>query len=195
MDFRPSGSIKPTSEPQGDCRGRKSLVQHGAFVGVFEFRGEHEFTSVNATRAKGLSVRSFREVCKGEDAGANNGPNREVTLNAKAELGRRTVRFRAATRQPEDITEFEAGISESRGRIEIERLVISSGEQSEFSQDFAAGSAEVDPPPPFSGTASLKGSETKRGGWTGSLSARVPGFGSIALAGRRFSARLQTVTR
>lgn len=38
MRWTPTSKREVTSEPQGDCRGRKALIQQGVWVGSFSFR-------------------------------------------------------------------------------------------------------------------------------------------------------------
>jgi hypothetical protein len=193
MRFEPSGPFKPSREPQGDCRGREGLVQQGTFVGRFAIRGEGGFTEAKATRVPGISVRAFRQVCKGKDAGpepAVVAP--ETTLSAFRRLPARTVGLRAAVRAERfaRVEEFEGYVVESRAGLLIERVVHPPGAPGEFTFDEAAGSAAVAPPPPFAGTAALRPGEGSKPTWTGDLMATFPGLGKIPLAGPGFRASL-----
>jgi hypothetical protein len=194
MRFHPSAPAEKTSEPQGDCKGRKALIQPGVFVGSFALHGEHGYTTAGTTRVLGLAVHSFREVCKGEDAGPNNTQSSETTLRARSRAGkRRTVEFRASSRTSphEEIVEFEARTLESRPNMTIERLAYTSGETSDFAFDVTTGTVAVAPPRlPFTGTATFQPNDAPPLKWSGSLAAWFPGLGEIALAGRRFSARI-----
>ena len=193
MRFEPSGPFKPSTEPQGDCRGRRALVRDGVFVGRFALRGEQGFTTATATRARGLAIHSFREVCKGVDAGSEVERPETTLLAHRSEPGRK-IDFRASTRVPPGgrITEFASVLTESSPGLEIERAVFGSGEATtgQFTFDRTTGTATVAPPGPFLGSAALPPSDSSGGPWAGDLSAEFPGVGRIALAGPDFHAKL-----
>jgi hypothetical protein len=51
-------------------------------------------------------------------------------------------------------------------------------------------SASVDPPRPFTGSATFQQESSKNFSWTGDLSAELPGIGDVALAGPDFESAL-----
>jgi hypothetical protein len=192
MRWKPSGQAEQTSEPQGDCKGRKALVQQGVFVGSFSFRGESGYTKASAGRAKGFSVRSFREVCKGPDAGPEPSTRPEETLVADHREPRREVQFRASTRATwgRRIEEFEAALTERSPNLTIQRVALGGGEPTagQFSFDHDAGTASVSPPEPFLGSADLNPTSSEP--WSGDLAVSFLGVGEVPLAGLGFKASL-----
>lgn len=192
MHFEPSGRFKPNREPEGDCQGREGLVQSGTFVGSFRLRGEGGFTRVTATRVPGIAVHTFRQVCKGADAGSQLASAPETRLEARHQSRRRVVGFRASARSssPGRIEEFEAYVVESRPRIHIERHVSIGGEPGEFTFDTAAEAAVATPPTPFSGFAELRAQEGLKPTWRGNLETSFLGLGEVSLAGAGFHASL-----
>jgi len=192
MHWKPSGKKKVTSEPQGDCKGRRALVQEGFFAGDFSFRGEGGYTEGETTRAKGLSIRSFREVCKGLDAGPEPSIQPEETLLAHGPNAQRKVSFRASARESPGgrIEEFEAGLIERRPNLIVRRLTFGGGEPiaGQFTFDHSTGTASAAPPKPFLGSADLNPASDEL--WTGDLAVSFLGVDKVRLAGSGFKARL-----
>lgn len=192
MRWTPTSRPEVTSEPQGDCRGRKALVQQGVWVGSFSFRGENGYTKADVKRINGIAVHSFREVCKGPDAGDEYSHPPEETLLAHSRGGRREVDFQAATRAARGgrIEEFNATLTERRPKLFIRRSTFSGGGAvvGQFDFDDTTGSARVAPPEPFLGTAELDPAAAAT--WTGDLIVPFLGVGPVALAGPTFRARL-----
>ena len=192
MRWRPLGIPEQSSEPQGDCKGRKALVQRGVFVGSFSFRGEGGYTKVKAERIKGVSVRSFHQVCNGPDAGPEPAIRPEATLVADHREASREVEFTASTRAARGgrIEEFEAVLIEQLPNLEIERKVFGGGEAipGRFTFDYDAGTGNVVPRSPFRGSASLN--PTASDPWSGDLAVSFLGVGETPLAGSGFEASL-----
>lgn len=188
MRFLPASRPKITTEPQGDCRGRRALVQPGRFRGVFRWHGEGNFSSANARTVEGLSVHSFREVCKGANAGIGNDQTVGPSLVAKGAIAGRTVEtevFVLGEGEPGFFTE----VAESTGALKIRRFVSAIGGSDSFTVA-PSGAVSVAPPKPFFGTAEALLEGGSRGTWTGDLSAEFPGVGRLVLAGPQFYAHL-----
>lgn len=170
--------------------GRKALIQPGLFVGSFSFRGEGGYTKASAKRAKGLSIHSFREVCRGPDAGPESANPPEVTLLASRSDAQQEVAFRASARAARGgrIKEFEAVMTEHFPDLTVERVAVGGGgdDTNPFIFDVGAGTANVMPSTPFHGSASLSPS----GSWSGDLSVSFLGAGEVGLAGPGFKANL-----
>lgn len=192
MRWEPKTAIEISQEPLGDCHGRRALVQQGAFVGHFVFRGEGRFTESSAARVPGLKVRSFRTVCRGPDAGSEPAQQPEESLLASSRSGDRAVHFRASTRATRGgrIEEFEADAVERVGELSIDRSVLAGGAAipGEFTFDPAAGTARVESPVPFKGTGALDQAAGEV--WTGNLTVGLLGLGQTSLTGSAFKARL-----
>lgn len=190
MRFLPVGKARRSTEPQGDCRGRRALVQKGVFVGHFVLAGENGFTSASVGRIRGLHVRSFREVCKGADAGDRPKFPREDSIEAVADKGSQSVDILVSkpARRDEPVT-FVADVHEATQKLWIVRSVFGSAERNVLSQE-PDGSFVFGPPAPLSGAAEFRPVGSGRSGeWIGSLSAQFPGLGPVSLAGADFVAR------
>lgn len=192
MRWTPTSKREVTPEPQGDCRGRKALIQQGVWVGSFSFRGENGYTKADVKRIGGIAVHSFREVCKGPDAGDEYSKHPEETLLAHSRRGQREVEFQAATRAARGgrIEEFNAALTERRPNLFIRRSTFAGGVAvvGQFDFDGTTGSARVAPPEPFLGTAELNPAAAET--WTGDLIVPFLGVGPVALAGPDFRASL-----
>jgi hypothetical protein len=193
MRWKPSGKPEVTDEPQGDCVGRKALIQEGRFVGRFSFRGERGYTEAKAKRVEGRTIQTFREVCKGTDAGPQPSTSSEEILTADNRGdGKREIGFEAWSKEEwgSRIEGFEAVLIERRRDIGIRRFTFSGGEPvaGQFIFDNQARSALVAPPGPFNGSAELTDSPSER--WTGNLSVSFLGVGRVSLAGPGFKGEL-----
>ncbi len=185
MRFHPSGPPEPSPEPQGDCRGRRALVQDGTFVGHLRWRGERGYTSARATRASGYLVHSFREGCKGEGAGVGDEGLIVPLLVARSRTADRFVELQAYGEKGE-VPSFTVLVEETQPKLEIYRFL--SGAQGEIDVN-PSGVIEVIPRPPFHGTAEFQPTQGAKGSWTGTLTAVFPGKGAVSLAGPTFSVR------
>ena len=185
MSFHPSAPVLPSSEPQGDCRGRHALIQNGTFVGRFRWRGERGYTSASATKATGYRVHSFREVCKGEGAGVGDEGLIVPLLVARSRTPARFAEVQAYRREESEPPSFIAFMKETRFRLEISRLLMGGSGTIDIA---SSGVIKVAPRAPFSGIAEFQPERGAAGSWTGTLTAVFPGRGRISLAGPTFSA-------
>ena len=81
---------------------------------------------------------------------------------------------------------FSGFINEKAGRVEILRSAFAKGPAGSFTYDDGLTEASVDPPAPFSGSATY--TEGSPSTWVGDLAMKVPGKrGKIALAGPSFT--------
>lgn len=192
MRWMPTSKREVSSEPQGDCKGRKALIQQGVWVGSFSFRGENDYTKANIRRVDGIAVHSFREVCRGPDAGPEYSTPPEEALLAHSRRGRREVDFQAATRAARGgrIEEFNAALTEHLPKLFIRRITSAGGGAvaGQFAFDGTTGSARVAPPEPFLGSAELDPATAEP--WSGDLMVPFLGVGPVALAGSDFKASL-----
>jgi len=184
MRVVPTSPYAPTTEPQGDCRGRLAQVQDVMFKGSFRWRGERGFSRVSTHAAAGLSVRSFREVCRGESAAIGNDEAAEPFFIARA---RERRGFR-------EVLAFEGagGIGvvarkfEERKRMSIDRIVNSFMKAEDGLQDDVEENRTISPRFPFRGSAELRPGAAATERWRGNLEAEFPGQGFLRLAGREF---------
>ena len=183
MRFLPTADPAVTTEPQGDCRGRKASVQKGVFRGHLMWTGEGGFSHAETSQVRGMSVRSFREVCKGLDAGADDGTEIEPEFLARGVKDSRQMFIAAYLGVDSDL--ILAELSEVIAGVRIERMVDVIARPSAVKLNGAAG-LTMEPPLPFRGVGEYS-EETHT--WLGDLSVEFPGAGRVSLAGPSFSVR------
>ncbi len=194
VHFHPDG---PTRRTPAICGGRPSVSQGGTFQGVIRFRGEQDFTRVNATGASGSFFRSPKESCKGNAGnGSSSGPVYSLTVRTKVFGG--WLAF-SATKSPEGSpfagsTSYFAVEQKHRHGMRSSRFAFASARSG---AGFAMSgpvhrpeSATLSPPDPFSGTASFHSGADSLAEWTGNLMVELPGVGTVKLAGPRFGSQL-----
>lgn len=183
MRFRPAGPYFPTTEPQGDCRGRRAQVQRGMFEGRFRWRGEKGFSQARTHRVSGISVRSYREVCRGETAaiGRDEADRPFVSARLKAHRQAREVEVYGSVK--EGVTLVGRLISELPSLF-IERTVISYLDRGLWVD--SQGNQIITGDSPYRGAAELRANPDENERWSGDLEAKFPGQGYVALAGTGF---------
>jgi hypothetical protein len=192
-----------TEDPASkDCRG----LGKGTFKGTFAFTGENDFVHFEADRARGTLFAAGSPGCK-EGPGPRlpsphfrptaAAPGRakaveEVTLSARSR--KLPIRFLLVF-----TTEYkgrqEAFFNAFREE-ELEGMVIARGVQTaaglgSFRWDLDAGTARLDPPAPFLGSAVLRPRAPGPPSWSGSLRVPVLGGKPIRLAGPGMVAELE----
>lgn len=185
MHFHSVGSAKPSREPQGDCRGRRSVIQKGIFVGSFYWHAERGYTSARTSRSAGYEVHSFREVCKGEGAGAGNEGLVRPLLVAHSRTVHRVIEFQAYSLGPEE-SSFSLLVKETHPKLEVSRSLFGIGGAIESDP---SGTIRITPDSPFRGAAKFQPIHDGVGSWTGALTAVLPGRDPVYLAGHSFAAR------
>jgi hypothetical protein len=136
------------------------------------------------TRVRGLSVRSFREVCKGENAAIGDDEVLKPVLVASSKNKNRKVELQTYFSGEEP--GFFAGVSERRGRLRIYRSLSQSGKEGDITFG-TAGRITISPPNPFSGTAEYLPRQDGHVSWLGTIAGTFPGIGDVSLAGPLFS--------
>jgi hypothetical protein len=149
----------------------------GEFRGVFRFRGEDGYTSVQAHRVHGREERVSPLCCQGQDHG--------IELKARSA----STRFTAFQDNHYGVTVLSATTRERSGRIQIardaSRLVAPDGREFTFGSGLT--SAHVAPGGAlFAGAADYASPST----WTGSLAVSFPGEEDARLTGPGFTATL-----
>jgi hypothetical protein len=183
MRFVARGPREVSKEPQGDCRGKRALVQQGTFRGHFTFAGERSFTRASIRSVSGLAVQRFREVCHGDNAGlgADDGVLTPIfAARRKTPTGR--VELKAYRLGPR--AGLEAGVIEVHPQLSVERWIWSFGPSVVINGE-DTGEILVEGEPPFSGRAEVR-SHDESSTWEGDLACSFPGRGMVALAGSQF---------
>jgi hypothetical protein len=197
MGFRPTARPRLVPEPDGNCRGKGELVQPGMFVGTFEFEGEHGYTAAHATRARGKITRKMKEICKNTGGEEGSPTSIHWTLlhaqTAGGEISVIALATESASRPAFDGSAFSATLVEFHRRgMSIFRTIESDADLDGLSVVKSHGriiSATIEPPAPFSGSATyLRSPGSPSESWTGSLAGDFPGVGTVSLAGPEFCA-------
>ena len=219
LRFHPSGRISHSRiifGNKGCPRGAKARL--GVFQGIFRFRGENRYTSVDAHRISGgvgdptAPIDHKEELSLGCPqrlrligllAQASTQPLKEAggaTLRAISTGPTGSVMFAAApvvsksesgSATKTDSYFFVALTEEQLEQTKIARAVFQAGPAStDFVLNNALGSATVSPPAPFSGSGSFQRNADGSISWTGSLSVPMHGRGLVALTGPAFKAEL-----
>jgi hypothetical protein len=189
---RPPGGRE--TAPSRRCTGEGGGPQAGTFRGTIRFTGERGYTRVDAHRAKGAALRAERGACTA---------NRRAGPSAALPLARLTTHLTAVSKRAGRVVSIDvlgfrnprlwvqASTQEQRGRMRIARLAYAVvGGPSAF---VSSGPGEhpafavLTPPKPFSGTGLFQEGGDLSNGWTGTLSAWLPGAGKVSLAGPTFA--------
>lgn len=190
------------------CRGRKSELEKGVFSGTIRFRGENGFARVDAVRAAGYVQRQYRRVCRGSSLGDALSAAfarllrdvRLTVLRASGRVGDANVVLEASAADLRPLLGpgygFEYTVSarsmERRNGVRLRRGVSARAGEGSFLFHLEKGeaprSATVAPPNPFTGTARYLKGPGLPASWAGSLAARLPGAGLVALTGSSFRA-------
>jgi hypothetical protein len=182
MRFRPSGPFRPTTEPQGDCRGRKEEVRSGHFYGRFSWQGEKGFSSARTKKVPGIVIRQFRQVCFGESAAPGNDRAIEPVLAFRSRIANGKVEARLFGLSNGSF--MEAGTAEVRSKLRVERRSWGGGERALTWH--SAGHATFTPSLPFLGGAEYLSEAAPGFKWLGDLRVGLPGGGVTSLAGPGF---------
>jgi hypothetical protein len=202
VSFQPK---RPGRRPPSDCGGRELIRERGTFVGTIRFRGEQGFSSVSATRAKGMASyfcprtsRPRRDPLRRTGLLASPA-SYEISLVAEAERGRQemmlesetlaTLRADGTLADPTALVSVE--LEEEQGRISIERTAIVFATPPTTSPlGTTPTTASMTLPHPFSGTGFYREEAGAPASWTGDLQVDLPGAEDQPLVGPDFTAVL-----
>lgn len=194
--FTPTETVVD-GEPPERCEGEPSTVSKGAFSGTMEFNGEHDYVRIEEHRIKGRiwvrqestwrcpgRERSMRDS-DGADgvfilsSGGKLQADQEPATLGAVRRGCR-CRFIAYSARDRGASGFIGSKSENREGMEISRAIFAHAGAAAFDYDHVAGTAVVNPPPPFSGRATFKRRPDRRELWRSTL--RIPLLGADALS-------------
>ncbi|HKO37634.1 MAG TPA: hypothetical protein VJU14_04630 [Solirubrobacterales bacterium] len=198
-------------KPPKECKGEPSTLSEGLFVGTIRFRGERDYVRIEATRAEG-TMEISREPewrCSSDDKPVpppSAQPSSTLIPSERAKPKREQASlfvakggcacfFAAFTGRSEiegDVDEFVAFIGvkiEEREKMEITRGLSVLARPSRFVFDHDAGTARIDPPRPFTGTATYK-RRPDRDLWRSTLRVPLLGAPPLHIRGRKVIASL-----
>jgi hypothetical protein len=179
--------------PPGNCRGPDSVVRHGVFTGWVQIRGDRGYTYARSRHLRGTIVRSFRSTCRFRPrARASSGAVEQ--LEATVPRGHGLLYFSAigfpGAAQERALFVHAASIR-SRGSMLVSNSATGLFEKPGLlTVATPPREATIDPPSPFTGTATFQQESRKDFSWTGDLAVELPGVGEVSLAGPKFKSSL-----
>jgi hypothetical protein len=190
IDLRwvPDGRVgEVTLACHGHAPRRTFRFDRGAYVGTLRFRGGGGFTAVRAHRVAWQPswYRSY-DTCRREGGEYTPGPGK--ILQADIGVHDPTVRFFAYQPRCGAPVDYEAFDRERVGRIGIDRSTWTHGGAPTLSSASDFSTATIEPPAPFSGTASFDRAKGAGGTWTGDLIVKFPDGSVAPMAGSAFTA-------
>jgi hypothetical protein len=195
VDYQPFRTLQ-SREPGRHCSGEPSTTTEGFFRGTLRFRGERNYVRIEAARVKGTLEFHPEWSCQYRGAGVSRARVRaadrdEARLSASSRDA--PVRFVALGSRSQDerpYSDFFAVRREVREGVGITRLTSAGTRSASFRFDNRRGTALVDPPAPFAGSARYLRRPDAPDRWSGSLTAPLLGLGRVRLAGSGFRARM-----
>lgn len=184
--FRPTRRADPCS---GFAKGR--------YEGTFAFTGENEYVKFEAPNAPGTFLGSAKRGCKEPrrtTARVQQSGAREAWLVAHTHLPwpARSLLVRGIDGKDRRRVLLEAMQGEEvEGMLVVRGVRVFSAPPSAFTWNLDAGTAHLDPPAPFTGSATFKRRPGGRAIWRGSLRAPMLGGEPMILTGDDFQAQLK----
>jgi len=190
IDLRwvPDGRL---AEVTYDCHGHGRqghfLFDHGAYVGTFRFRGGNGCTAARVHRVEWRRAWYDSLTTCRREAGESV-PGRGRILQATVGDRYPGAGFSAYQPKPGAAVDYEAFAREAVGPVKIQRAAWVKGGPRTLtaSKDFAT--ATVEPPAPFSGTATFARTDHAHGTWLGDLTAEFADGSVAPMAGDPFAA-------
>lgn len=197
VDYEPLRTLE-THGPNRHCEGEPKTTTEGYLRGTLRFRGEGGYVEVEASRAKGTLVLQplwecdyRRPAASASRAGGDDEGGDSATLTAssrRTKVGFAAIGARETGERP--YTYFFASSSEVTEGIGISRYTYAVTRSAGFEFDHRRGTASIDPPAPFGGSAHFRRRPGHPARWTGSLTAPLLGLGRVRLAGPGFIAKM-----
>ncbi|MBN9492072.1 hypothetical protein J0H33_01800 [bacterium] len=205
-------SVKEAKYLPDHCRGDKTIIEQGRFVGRIAFRGERGFTRVHAAGATGLVTKIPPRICHTpasqakkerrqkaaakrakEELAGGGGTFQEIALGVRTGRKAGFIAVRLAiqekknTKKSFSMSSFVVGARIHRGKIKelstaTDLLEPGSNFKVTDPQHPTAG-AVIEPPPPFSGSATFSRESAHQVSWTGDLRVELPAVGDLRLTG------------
>lgn len=194
-------------KPRKRCTGDPTTTEDGYFIGSFVFHGERGYTTIQAPREGGSIIHQGATDCRipaGPGRHAKNGNVAGEKAEKAAE--RDEYRFLAGDRKADlvlqadreqvppgsnspALTTFDVSATGDKvGAFDVYRSAFifdtsaASGLLTPNQQEPLA-EATLEPPAPFSGSATFRLEGRKTASWTGDLAVELPGAGKLALTG------------
>jgi hypothetical protein len=202
--FKPTKTIE-RAEPRKGCQGEARTNREGLFIGTIQFTGERDYVRIERTQVKGTmdvspdwecskpkAPKRLRDALLPSALGLREKSEPEEAMlqasNPRCRCSFLALALRDTKGQEASI--FYGGKLENREGMEIIRTT-AAVRASVFVFDHKAGTARVDPPFPFTGTATFK-RRKGRDLWRSTLRVPLLGADPLSLRGRGFRARLHS---
>jgi hypothetical protein len=205
LRFVPRGKPEETTLP--GCKGGPQVVEEGALIGTVRFHGKKGFTAVDAHRTRVTVARVPPMNCRkvktpnnvfgvGLPASGGEEPDGLVRLIAGIRPGRPVfvadILKEGGIEEPE-LPELSASISGHEGGANVSSSVVVAGIPSSFRDPGSLqppATSTVEPPTPFSGSATFALTAPRQAEWSGDLAVDLPGYGKVGLTGPGVAAAL-----
>jgi len=196
VDYQPFRTLEER-EPDRGCEGEPWATTEGYFRGTLRFRGERNYVRIEASRVKGTLAHHPEWTCRSARAEASQVRARKArddraTLVAFSR--RDSLRFGAfgSREKGERPSTFFFAVDEDvREGVGITRFTFAGTRSAAgFEFDNGRGTAFVDPPAPFAGSAGYLRRPDAHDRWSGSLTVPLLGRGRVRLTGPGFDARM-----
>lgn len=195
VDYQPFRTLQARG-PNRHCEGEPITTTEGFFRGTMRFRGEGGYFQIEAARVKGTLVLRPEWECDYGPAGASRARGREAGEDEAMLLAisrRDGIRFGAVGARKQDerpYTYFFAVSQEVTEGVGIFRFTYARSRAGGFEFENRRGTAFVDPPAPYAGSARYLRRPDGRDRWSGSLTAPLLGLGRVRMTGPGFNARM-----
>lgn len=195
--FQPSGQTRVThldlSDKRKGCNAPSRIVRHlGTFSGRISFHGENGYTAVDVTSAAGSIGTSPYRTCSTKSGSRERkfvfvraGP--DAFLNTSDPEAH--VSFNASTLGP-GAGFYASFVEVLPGGIVVIRTAQAVARGEAFVLNAERHIVTLQPPAPFSGTATYRGGAGGSPSWSGSLAVAFPGL-TVPLTGPSFKAQLR----
>lgn len=202
-----------TQKLESGCTGDPTVQEEGHFVGSFVFHGERGYTSLHATREQGVITRQGATDCPvpTEPRNHRHGGKRAEEV---AEKAAEEDEYRVVAADPKAHILFQASREQAppgpgNRATTVFRATARTGKAGPFEVTHSAtlfdthgaaasfltpneaeplAEATLEPPAPFSGSATFQLETPKTASWTGDLAVELPGLGKLPLTGKELYA-------
>src|SRR3954453_1280850 len=183
--------------PRNGCAGPERVERVGVWTGKIHFRGEHGYTKVSATQAKGVVLFPRKHHCESPPPPSTTGLRairfgKSSFLYFTATEGKGFPQSSFTATEVQNLNGLKPPVSPGPGSpppskgVLIVRGADVDGPLSAFTFDSGLTEATVAPPSPFLG----EGDFASPSSWTGSLAVSFLGQKNVGLVGKGFDARL-----
>jgi hypothetical protein len=194
VHFTPRGKPQRLPRYRG-CRGPGPTIQPGIVRGEIRFQGERGYTRAIAHQATAELETLPAQRCHDVKAGHSKHPPRYTATLRVSNEGRASgvlfeaLRFAPGSRPPAQRVFYKATDYERLGSVFVTRRVRLAARTSTFLlPNFAVApeTAVIQPPAPFTGSATFARTPESTFSWTGDLAVSFPGLDPVALTGPAF---------